>query len=160
MNDRTAKLTDKETEALCRLWLDCRLSRADELLLMKALADSDASTPLAEDVRALMGLETIRPDRMAFTKRGRGFFRRRRTLAATVAAVLTALALTTAFLNFQKGDSSVKCVVYANGEKVEDASLSQQMAKADYLESMRFMKEMEEFKRAQLKEANLADDAF
>lgn len=161
MNKKTTRLSHQEIETLCALWLECRLTRAEELDLMKVLADSDASSPMVEETRGLMGLETVRrgkkisfPSRRG--KRSAGF--RRITMA--VAAVFAALLCTTVYISLHNDRSDVECVVYANGEQVKDASLSQQMARADYLESMKFMEEMEEFRRNQLREANLADESF
>ena len=57
MNDRsnnTATLSVKELEELCRLYLDCRLTRLQERELHYVLLHTEASTELIDEVRGMM----------------------------------------------------------------------------------------------------------
>lgn len=57
MKEQDMKLTLQETEQLCKLYMDCRLSVLEEKELQYVLSQMDYHSPLIDEVRALMGLE-------------------------------------------------------------------------------------------------------
>ena len=57
MKDTDHNLTLQETEALCRMYLDCRLSVFEETELQYVLLHSEHRSPLIDDVRTLMMIE-------------------------------------------------------------------------------------------------------
>lgn len=135
-------LTLSELEELSQLWFECRLSRSDERRLMKILAESQLSSPVIDDARALMGLESARP-RKRWRMRGHAHGSRRLNvwMAAASVALVGAVGITLA-LQTQSSDQDMY-VVYVNGKQVEDAEAARQMAEVRYRESMRMIEETE-----------------
>lgn len=56
MKEHDVKLTLQETEQLCRLYMDCRLSVLEETELQYVLGKLPYSSPCIDEVRMLMGL--------------------------------------------------------------------------------------------------------
>lgn len=56
MKEQDVKLTLQETEQLCRLYMDCRLSVLEETELHYVLGKLPYSSPCIDEVRMLMGL--------------------------------------------------------------------------------------------------------
>lgn len=131
-------LTISELEDLSLLWFDCRLSRSDERMLMKVLAESPLSSPLIDETRALMGLESVQKKHMR--SKSRTVFRRLRVWTAAAVVVLVAAVGVTMSLHTPSEESNMY-VVYIGGERVTDDELARQMAMARYQESMRMLEE-------------------
>lgn len=55
MKEQDIKLTLQETEQLCRLYMDCRLSVLEETELQYVLGKLPYSSPCIDEVRMLMG---------------------------------------------------------------------------------------------------------
>lgn len=82
-------MTLAELEALAELYFEASLSRADERLLMKVLAESGISSPVLDEARAVMGLELTRPEkRVDMLKPRRSLVRRVRVWSSVAAAAL------------------------------------------------------------------------
>lgn len=60
MKDHDIKLTLQETEQLCRLYMDCKLSVLEETELQYVLGKLPYSSPCIDEVRMLMGLSLKR----------------------------------------------------------------------------------------------------
>ena len=61
MKDNNHILTLQETEQLCRLYLDCSLSVQEETELQYVLGLLPYSSPLIDDVRSMMDIQTLLP---------------------------------------------------------------------------------------------------
>ena len=61
MKDNNHILTLQETEQLCRLYLDCSLSVKEETELQYVLGKLPYSSPLIDDVRAMMDIQSVVP---------------------------------------------------------------------------------------------------
>lgn len=57
MNEQENRLTPQETERLCELFMDCKLSVLQENELRYVLAQIDYHSHLIDEVRTLMGIE-------------------------------------------------------------------------------------------------------
>lgn len=60
MKEHDIKLTLQETEQLCRLYMDCKLSVLEETELQYVLGKLPYSSPCIDEVRMLMGLSLKR----------------------------------------------------------------------------------------------------
>lgn len=60
MKEHDIKLTLQETEQLCRLYMDCKLSVLEETELQYVLGELPYSSPCIDEVRMLMGLSLKR----------------------------------------------------------------------------------------------------
>lgn len=58
MKDNNYILTLRETEELCRLYMDCRLSVQEEIELQYVLGQLEYSSPLIDDVRMMMDIQS------------------------------------------------------------------------------------------------------
>lgn len=56
MKEHDVKLTLQETEQLCRLYMDCRLTVLEETELQYVLGRIPYSSPCIDEVRMLMGV--------------------------------------------------------------------------------------------------------
>ncbi len=128
-------MTLAELEALAELYFEASLSRADERLLMKVLAESGISSPVLDEARAVMGLELTRPEkRVDMLKPRRSLVRRVRVWSSVAAA---ALVLAVGGVGF------IRQKPYANGKRITDESEARRQALADYENSMMMMREMQ-----------------
>lgn len=138
MKDTDHNLTLQETEALCRMYLDCRLSVFEETELQYVLLHSAHRSPLIDDVRALMMIEPsvarVKP------KSYRLYF----GIAASVALLLgIGIPL---FINSSKSaadSDGTYYIAYSHGRRLSDEEARRQ-AEAAIKESQEFMKEMAE----------------
>ncbi|MDE6338405.1 MAG: hypothetical protein K2K97_01290 [Muribaculaceae bacterium] len=84
-------LTIAELEALCQAYLDCRLSRLQEKELELVLTAEDASTPVIDEAREVMGITTLLESAKHVKTRQSPL--RRRSVIWGAAAVCLALAI-------------------------------------------------------------------
>lgn len=63
MKYQDVKLTLQETEQLCSLYMDCRLSVLEEIELKYVLSQVDYHSPLIDEVRQLMNIDTYISDK-------------------------------------------------------------------------------------------------
>lgn len=174
-NQSIKPLTLAEAEALARLYLDARLTHADEKRLMKVLAQSPLSSPLLDETRALMGLELslaykheAAEDKITeadgvsaetVTEAGDTGLRRRRTLrrrvvlwSASAAALLAAAVMVAPHLPGSVNDEEAECIAYVNGQRVSDKEATR-IATQAYLESMQELQQMEAQRDARIRES-------
>ncbi|MDE6288651.1 MAG: hypothetical protein K2M00_07700 [Muribaculaceae bacterium] len=119
MKEQDIKLTVQEVEELCRLYMDCRLSVLEETELQYILGKLPYSTPLINDVRAVMGIRRVPATATVASSIKSGWLRRRSILS--IAASLTLLlGLGFAVINKparQAADDAIY-IAYANGQEV------------------------------------------
>lgn len=90
MKEHDVNLTLQETEQLCRLYMDCRLSVLEETELQYILGELPYSSPCIDEVRMLMGI-SITMNTKEHSKKRSGWFNRRTAIgiAASVAILFT-----------------------------------------------------------------------
>ena len=125
MKDNDTILTLQELEELCRLYLECRLSVLEEKELELILTTRDASSPLIDETRAVMGVSAS----MQAPCRRKGWSVRHWVSAAAVALLAAvAVPLVATHLN------SEEYVSYSNGKRLEP-----EQAKIHAIEQMKKM---------------------
>lgn len=138
-------MTLAELEALAELYFEASLSRADERLLMKVLAESGISSPVLDEARAVMGLELTRPEkRVDMLKPRRSLVRRVRVWSSVAAAALVLAVGGVGFIRQKPSlDGEAVYIAYANGKRITDESEARRQALAYYENSMMMMREMQ-----------------
>lgn len=147
------RLSLDEAEALAQLYMDAMLSRADEKRLMKVLSQSNLSSPLLDETRALMGLELSLGGKSGNTKR-RLTFRRIAIWSASAAAILILAVSFLPGLNENAVSDSPECVAYVNGRRMSDKEASR-IASEAYRESMRELARLQAVRAEQLSESQM-----
>lgn len=139
MKEQDPKLTIQETEQLCRLYMNCRLSVLEETELQYVLGKLPYSSPCIDEARMLMGL-TIHPEALTAKKKVFNLFRNK--AAISIAATITALlAIGIALLHNQSvnefSHDDVYVAAYIHGERLNGNEVinvtNLAMAKADSL---------------------------
>ena len=114
-------LSKEETEELCRLYMECRLSRLEEAELNYVLGFLSYSTPLIEETRALMNISLSSGiGNKDLSIEGKKVDRKRlmkRILTAAASVLLLISAGIPVFMHF-KQQSEIYCQVFAYGEEV------------------------------------------
>ena len=144
MSEQNINLSLQETEQLCRLYMECRLTVLEETELQYVLGKLPYSSPCIDEVRMLMGL-TIPAEDLKVNKKSFGFFRNRKAVGfAASVAILLGIGITLVHKQFSPSDPSslnddspVYIAAYNYGERLngEEAVNSTiiAMAKADSL---------------------------
>lgn len=158
MKEQEVKLTLQETEQLCELFMDCKLSVLQENELRYVLTRVGHHSQLIDDVRALMGIELS-----AFNKPvAKGHAHRftlwsKRSVYIGIAAsiiLLLGIGLPIFHKTINKTPASQSFyIAYADGHKLSDEDAKAQI-KADMRSADEFMKEMSEVE-AREKQMNL-----
>lgn len=114
-------LSFEETEQLCRLYMDCQLNLLEETELQYVLGFIDYSSPIIDEVRALMNIslscELEQNKKTQKNKKGKkkGLFKRILYAAASVALILS---IGFPIYKHFKEESELYCLVFANGQEV------------------------------------------
>lgn len=116
MKEHDIKLTLQETEQLCRLYMDCKLSVLEETELQYVLGKLPYSSPCIDEVRMLMGLSLKRSK----IRKSVSSPYRRRIMALTI-GIAASIVLLIGF--FDSGSKSHNApdnyiVAYANGHRL------------------------------------------
>ncbi|MDE6300099.1 MAG: hypothetical protein K2M19_00080 [Muribaculaceae bacterium] len=134
MNQDKDRLTKAELETLCRLYLDCKLTAAEEVELEYVLSLTAETSPLIDETRRMMSASRILATRqMGFAPRVRS---RRRVwfgAAASVAVIIGMAVLLTA-RNESTTESQDVYIAYVSGRQVSEAE-ARRIAQAE-LETM------------------------
>ncbi|MDE6371710.1 MAG: hypothetical protein K2K92_09520, partial [Duncaniella sp.] len=107
MSDKNHILTLQETEELCRLYMDCNLSVLEETELRYFLTTVDYHSPLIDEVRQLMNIDSYISDK-SFVKAGYGRKRTSRRLPvywSIAASVAILIGIGLSFRQFSSHDS-------------------------------------------------------
>lgn len=144
MKEHNVKLTLQETEQLCRLYMDCRLSVLEETELQYVLGMVPYSSPCIDEVRMLMGVSTTLIKAKKTPKKW--YFRFSRKAIVSIAASIAILVAVGVSL-FRNGhitpdsalpnDNNTYIAAYSHGERLNGAdaitATDMAMAKADSL---------------------------
>lgn len=139
MKENDAKLTLQETERLCRLYMDCRLTVLEETELQYVLGKIPYSTPCIDEVRMLMGLSIPMNVKEYSTKRIKWL--NRKIVVGIAASVTILFAVSVAFFinrTVNADYSSDVYIAYANGQKVS-RELSIRQIKSDMEQADEFL---------------------
>lgn len=135
MREQNHQLTFEETEQLCRLYLDCRLSVLEEAELQYVLGKLPYESPIIDEVRMLAGI-VLRPqvDRKALRSR-----RRRRIIHLTIGmAASIVLSIGIFFsITWRHDVAGPSVIAYENGQRLNQqkaqAAVEASIAKAEAL---------------------------
>ncbi len=140
MNDRsnnTATLSVKELEELCRLYLDCRLTRLQERELHYVLLHTEAHTELIDEVCGMMDF-ALRLSEAAeklpaapVAVRTRWWQRWSVANIAVSLLVLVASAATLTYFSASDSQTDITYLVYVDGAKVDDRAEAEAIIRAD-----------------------------
>ena len=154
--DNKDNMTIEQLELLVQAYFDCELNRREEEDLKAVLLFAEAHSPLIDECRLAMGLESIaaRPQAHVATVHRR--FKFRKWIAA--AACLTAVAVTGIVMMTTAGklqDSSETVItVYANGKRITDSDQAHDIAMAKYNECIALAKKLEKDADMRIKHVN------
>lgn len=141
MKVQDIKLTLQETEQLCRLYMDCRLSVLEEIELQYVLGKLPYSSPCIDEVRMLMGLQ-ISQKALKSTKIKTRFWRDRFVISVAASFTILFVIGMSLFLNHsmnERSDESAHIYIeaYTHGERLNRdeaiAATNAAMVKADSL---------------------------
>ena len=149
MKEQDIKLTVQEVEELCRLYMDCRLSVLEETELLYILGKLPYSTPLINDVRAVMGVRV--PATATAASSIKSGWLRRRSILSIAASLTLLLGLGFAVINKparQAADDAIY-IAYANGQEVGSEQAIRQI-KADMEQADALMDHIAELEAREL----------
>lgn len=148
MRTRDDKLIFQETEELCRLYMDCSLSVAEETELLYVLTKIEYHSPLIDDVRNLMGVELSISEKpfIKAESSSKKNFRKWKVYTNVAASISLLFCIGLYFFNIGSSEnksSQPYYIAYANGQR-----LSNEAAKIQIEEQRKaaddFIKEMSE----------------
>ncbi len=148
MKEQDIKLTQKETEKLCRLYMDCRLSVFEETELQYILTRVDYHTPLIDDVRGIMGIDRNIADKtlIKYDSNIKRPFRKWAVYISIAASIALVLGIGLTFFLDQpitQSHSGGYYAAYADGHRLsDDVAMSQVEAAKKSADD--FIKEMSE----------------
>lgn len=153
MKEIDEQLTLEQLEALAEAWTDCSLDRDEEKALRKVLAVSDLHSPVLDECRIAMGIETLisrnRPHRYKKT----GIWM---SAAASVALIVVG---SLAFSYHLEAREEV--VVYVGGQKVTDLKDAREIVNRDMKENKAFIEQtMKEMAAQQDRQQKMIDITF
>ncbi len=125
MKEQDVKLTLQETEQLCRLYLDCNLSVLEETELRYFLTQVDYHSPLIDEVRLIMKIDTYISDK-SFIKSGAGgrlLFRKWTVYMSIAASVALVIGIGVYFWKPSSHDSVASqsyYIAYVDGFRLND----------------------------------------
>lgn len=141
MNEQDNRLTLQETEQLCELFMDCKLSVLQENELRYVLSRIDYHSPLIDNVRKLMGIELSAfdksvPDSPRINKRWRA---KKITYFSIAASIAIIVCLGVGFLHHTTSDFTAptpgytaptpEYIAYVDGQQLSEDEARQQIEK-------------------------------
>lgn len=140
MKEHDVKLTLQETEQLCRLYMDCRLTVLEETELQYVLGKMPYSSPCIDEVRMLMAVAIPMTVKKSSKKRF-AWFNRKTAIGIAASVTILFVGGLTLFNNpaVNDKDSSGVYIAYANGQEVSQ-ELSVQQVKSDMDQADEFLK--------------------
>ena len=150
MKEQDSKLTLQETEELCSLYMDCRLSVLEETELQYVLSKMDYHSPLIDDVRKLMGIELSAAnktfEKVKPQKKQRWTWNKRTFYSGIAASIVILLGIGLSIYHNSSNlhDSSAPYyLAYADGSRLSDEEARLQI-EADMRSADAFIREMTE----------------
>ena len=159
MKEHDVKLTLQETEQLCRLYMDCKLTVPEETELQYVLGKMPYSSPCIDEARMLMGV-SLPTKALKTSKKYFRFFRNKSAISIAASfAIIFAIGIFLQLRQSEKSDSSVSnsddlvyITAYSHGQRLNDyeaaAATDIAMAKADSLMRYAYLAERDYMLRA------------
>lgn len=144
MNRQDIQLTLHETEQLCRLYMDCRLSVLEETELEYLLGKLPHSTPCIDETRMLMGVRLPTATAVPEPPRKHGRILRSPLLFRVAASVAVVCAIALAAVFHETGGESGGApvyIAYANGVRTDGEQTVRQV-ESDMQKAESFMHRM------------------
>lgn len=153
MKDQDNILTIKETERLCSLYIDCNLSVVEETELRYFLTQVDYHSPLIDEVRQVMNIETYISDKPFYKTDASQKHRLRKWFfqfsAVASFAVIIALGLTLfRSVSNDSVESQSYFIAYVDGKRLSDEEAKSQIEVEKKIVD-NFIKEMSELEARQ-----------
>lgn len=119
--EKGKSLSLKETEQLCRFYMECKLTLLEEAELQYVLGILPYSSPIIEEVRTLMDISLsseidLKEQKLLTKKNWKNQFLKRMLMAAASIAVILSVGIPL-FYHF-KQESDLYCQVFSNGKEV------------------------------------------
>ncbi len=154
MKAQDYKLTLQETEQLCRLYMDCKLSVFEETELRYFLTQVDYHSPLIDEVRQIMDIDTyISGKPFVKTGSGRNLQFRKRTVYMSIAASVAILIGIGLSFRQDSSHGSVESqsyhIAYVAGHRLSDEAAKLQI-EAEKKFADDFIKEMSELEAREI----------
>lgn len=154
MKETEQILTIKETEQLCRLYMECKLSLLEESELLYILTTLPYSTPLIDEVKVIMGVQIkdIKPISKISTKKKwwnkSGLYQ----IAASISIFVLSIAFVSNYDTTIKEDSNFS-IAYANGIRVSQDE-AEILTEADMKKADAFMARIAELENQEQNKLN------
>lgn len=125
MKNQTKILSLAETERLCQLYMDTRLSVMEETELQYILSRLEYRSPLIDETRKIMGIELAMAQKPISTKLGtmkkRRFFKQSRYIAAVASfALVLSLGVLLHNVSIDNTESDSYYIAYVDGHRISD----------------------------------------
>lgn len=135
MREQNHQLTFEETEQLCRLYLDCRLSVLEEAELQYVLGKLPYESPIIDEVRMLAGI-VLRPQVDSKALRSRRRRRIIRLMTGMAASIVLAIGIFFS-ITWRHDVAGPSVIAYENGQRLNQqkaqAAVEASIAKAEAL---------------------------
>ena len=149
-------MTIEQLERLAQAYFDCKLDRREEEDLKAVLLFAEAHSPLIDECRLAMGLESIAARPQVQVANVRHQFKFRKWIAA--AACLAAVAVTGVIMMMTaeqlQDNSETVITVYANGKQITDSNRAHDIAMSKYNECIALAKKLENEAEMRIKHVN------
>lgn len=161
MKEQEDKLTLQETEQLCRLYIDCRLSVLEETELRYFLTRADYHSPLIDEARQIMDIDSYISDK-SFTKSGTSrklISRKWQIYIGIAASIALVISIGFSFRQFSSHRSSAPqsyCIAYVDGHRLSDDEARLRI-EAEKNSVDEFIKEMTEL---EVRQQDMIDNFF
>lgn len=153
MKEIDEQLTIEQLEALAEAWTDCSLDRNEEKALRKVLAVSKLHSPVLDECRIAMGIETLISRNRIHKYKKAGIWM---SAAASIALLVVG---SVAFSNHLEAREEV--VVYVGGQKVTDLKDAREIVNRDMKENKAFIEQtLKEMAAQQERQQEMIDITF
>ena len=148
MKNKEYILTLQETEQLCSLYMDCNLSVLEETELRYFLSNVDYHSPLIDEVRQIMNIDTYIPVK-PFVKADSNKniqFRKRSVYMSIAASIAIVIGIGVSFwqsLSHDSVESQSYYIAYVDGHRLSDEAARSQI-EAEKKLADDFLKKMSE----------------
>lgn len=150
-------MTIEQLEQLAQAYFDCELSRREEDDLRAALLFAEAHSPLLDECRLAMGIETIASRGRISAQAPKKKFYHRYVLIASAACLAALICIgMTMFLNNNetiKQNDTTEVTFYANGKRVTDEAQARKLAEEQYQYCMAIVADL--YKTAEQSKRNI-----
>lgn len=158
MSEQDNILTLQETEQLCHLYMECRLSVLEERELQYLLTRLDYHSPVIDEVRSLMEVELpkVTDTPVSENRPGRRRWPQRILYSGIAAAIALFMGIGVVHFSNQESASESYYLAYAGGERLSDEAARIQI-EADVQAADEFLQQMEQM---EAQEKKMIDNFF